>query len=427
MFIRRQPTWHSQTQFEPLTELSRPLCLRTKSLPDKILSVVNLVFQFLNCHAPPGNDFGLDINISLTASENTTRRSRPAVAGYKTNPILAFFAAFFGNFVVRRFLLFVMTVWVAATVIFILPRLTGQDPVKEKLLLEAQRGGSVQAGMNEMAKEYSSRLGLDLPIHQQYRNYLYDLARLDFGYSIAYFPRTVNEIIADSIVWSIGLMTVTLLLAFVLGTTAGALLGWSRSPGWLNYAFMPLLTLSAIPQYMLGLVLMFVFAIGLDLLPFFGAYSPGNLPEWSLSYVLDVLKHAILPALSILFSAVGFWAIGMRGMMINTQGEDFMVQADAKGLNGARIFVRYAIRNALLPQVTGLAISFGTLLTGAVLVEVLFQYPGLGNTLFYAIRVSDFFQITGIVMVIIISLAMMTMIIDLVYPLIDPRVKYTQG
>ncbi len=356
----------------------------------------------------------------------TNARRNPALDA-RRNPVLSFVAAFFGNFIVQRFLLFLLTVWVAATVIFMLPRLTGQDPVKEKLLLEAQRGGSVQLGMNEMAKEYSARLGLDLPLHEQYINYLSDLSRLKFGYSIAYFPRTVNEIIADSIVWSLGLMTVTLTLGFVLGTGAGALLGWSRSPGWLSYAFMPLLTLSAIPQYMLGLVLMFVFAIILNLLPFFGAYSPGHLPEWSLEFILDVLRHSILPALAILFSAVGFWAIGMRGMMVNTQGEDFMVQADAKGLNGARIFVRYAIRNALLPQVTGLAISFGTLLTGAVLVEVLFQYPGLGNTLFYAIRVSDFFQITGIVMTIIISLALATMVIDLIYPLIDPRVKYTKN
>ena len=137
-----------------------------------------------------------------------------------------------------------------------------------------------------------------------------------------------------------------------------------------------------VPQYMLGLVLMFIFAIMLNLLPFFGAYSPGNFPEWSLHFILDMLKHTILPALSILFSAVGFWAIGMRGMMINTQGEDFMIQADAKGsernpdlLSGTRSGTR------LLPQVTGLAISFGTLLDRArCLVEVLFQYPGLGNT-----------------------------------------------
>ncbi len=364
---------------------------------------------------------------SLATSGNAPKVTRRTTQNARQLPILPYFAAFFGNFVVQRILLFILTVWVAATVIFALPRLTGQDPVKEKLLLEAQRGGSVQAGMNEMAKEYSARLGLDRPIFEQYINYMYDLIRLDFGYSIAYFPRRVNDIIMDSIVWSIGLVSVTLLLAFLIGTTAGALIGWSRSSRWVGYAFMPMLTLSAIPQYMLGLVLIFIFASQFRLLPLFGAYSPGNLPELSLQWVLDMLRHAILPALSILVAALGLWAIGMRGMMINTQGEDFMVQADAKGLKGARVFWRYAVRNALLPQVTGLAISFGTLLTGAVLVEVLFQYPGLGNTLFYAIRVSDFFQITGIVMTIIMSLAFMTMLVDLLYPLIDPRIKYTQS
>ncbi len=364
----------------------------------------------------------------------TRSRRNPALTG-RQNAALTFVSAFLGNFIVQRFLLFLLTVWVAGTVIFVLPRFTGQDPVKEKLLLEAQRGGSIQAGMNEMAKAYSARLGLDLPLWQQYINYMYDLTRLDFGYSIAYFPRTVNDIIADSILWSLGLMTVAIVLAFTLGTLAGALLGWARSPGWLSYAFMPLLTLSAIPQYILGLVLMFVFAVmwqdlpllGRYSLPFFGAYTPGNLPEWSISYILDMLRHAILPASAIALSAIGFWAIGMRGMMINTQGDDFMVQADAKGLRGSRVFLRYAIRNALLPQVTGLAVSFGTLLTGAVLVEIVFQYPGLGNTLFYAIRVSDFFQITGIVMTIVIMLSFATMVIDLVYPLIDPRVNYASG
>lgn len=338
-----------------------------------------------------------------------------------------FVAAFFGNFIVRRVLLFLLTVWVAASLIFILPRLTGQDPVKEKLLLEAQRGGSIQAGMNQMAQIYSERLGLNQPIIVQYRNYMYDLMRLDFGVSISYFPRTVNDIIADSIIWSIGLMGVVITLAFSLGTMAGALLGWSRSPGWLQYAFMPFLTLSAIPQYMLGLVLMFIFAVGFGWLPLFGAYNPGTIPNWSLDFMLQVARHSILPGLAILLSAVGFWAIGMRGMMINTQGEDFMIQADAKGLSPVRVFFRYALRNALLPQTTGLAISFGTLLTGAVLVEVLFIYPGLGNTLFQAIRVSDFFQITGIVMTIVISLAFMTMLIDLIYPLIDPRVSYASS
>ena len=178
---------------------------------------------------------------SLARSVGGNARSG-AVAAIGSNPVWVFLSAFFGNFVVRRVLLFLLTVWVAATLIFVLPRLTGQDPVKEKLLLEAQRGGSIQSGMNEMARIYSERLGLDQPWQIQYRNYMYDLVRLDFGVSISYFPRTVNDIIADSIIWSIGLMGTVITLAFLLGTFAGAMLGWSRSPGWLSYAFMPFLT-----------------------------------------------------------------------------------------------------------------------------------------------------------------------------------------
>ncbi|MDP6667941.1 MAG: ABC transporter permease [Dehalococcoidia bacterium] len=331
--------------------------------------------------------------------------------------------AILGNFVVKRFLFFVFVVWVASTVIFIIPRLSGQDPVKEKLLLEAQRGGAMQTGLDEMAKSYQKRLGLDQPLWVQYTNYIKDLARFDLGTSIAFFPRTVNEIVFESLIWTLGLMGTVTILAFTLGTLAGAFLGWPRRPGWIQYLFMPLLTLSAIPQYLLGMILIFIFAFKLGWLPLFGGYEPASLPNLSWEFFVDVIRHAILPAGAILFSVIGFWAIGMRGMMINTQGEDFMIQADAKGLKGARIFMRYAVRNALLPQVTGLALVLGTIITGQVLVERVFSYPGIGDILFQAIRLSDFFVIRGIVIVIILGIAGATFLLDVLYPLLDPRIR----
>jgi len=328
-----------------------------------------------------------------------------------------------GNFVVRRFFFFLFVVWVASTVIFIIPRLSGQDPVKEKLLLEAQRGGAIQQGLDAMAKNYQKRFGLDLPIWVQYKNFLADLARLDLGTSIAFFPRTVNEIVFESLYWTLGLMGTVTIMAFTLGTLAGAILGWPRKPGWVQYVFMPLLTLAAIPQYLLGMILIYLFAFTLGWLPLFGGYEPATLPNLSFDFIVDVLRHAILPAAAILFSVIGFWAIGMRGMMINAQGEDYMIQADAKGLKGARIFLRYAVRNALLPQVTGLALVLGTIITGQVLVERVFSYPGIGDILFQAIRLSDFFVIRGIVIVIILGIAGATFLLDVLYPLIDPRIR----
>jgi len=186
---------------------------------------------------------------------------------------------------------------------------------------------------------------------------------------------------------------------------------------------MPLLTLSAIPQYLLGMILIFIFAFKLGWLPLFGGYSPASLPSLTFEFIIDVIRHAILPAFAIIFSSIGFWAIGMRGMMINTQGEDYMIQADAKGLKGSRIFIRYAVRNALLPQVTGLALVMGTIITGQVLVERVFSYPGVGDILFQAIRLSDFFVIRGIVIVIVLGIAFATFLLDVLYPLLDPRIR----
>lgn len=332
-----------------------------------------------------------------------------------------------GNYIFRRFFFFLFVVWLASTVIFILPRLSGQDPVKEKLLLEAQRGGHLQTGFQEMAQSYQHRFGLDKPILVQYRNFMFDLMRFDLGPSIAFFPRGVNEILMDSIVWTVGLLGTVTIISFVIGTLAGAVLGWPRSPAFFKYFFAPLLTLSALPYYLLALLLIFVLAFRLNLLPLFGGYRIGAFPELSFDFIGQVLWHAILPALSIILASIGFWALGMRGMMVTMQGADFMVQAEAKGLKASRIFLRYALRNALLPQSTALALSLGTILTGAVLVEVVFRYPGVGNTLYQAIRLSDFFIIRGFVFAVIVSLAFATFLIDVTYPLLDPRVKYRKA
>lgn len=351
----------------------------------------------------------------------------PLTEGASLRRVRRLIGAVAANYIVRRFFFFLFVVWLASTVIFIIPRLSGQDPVKEKLLLEAQRGGHLQAGFQEMASHYQQRFGLDQSLWVQYWNYMADLARFDLGPSIAFFPRTVNDILMDSLIWTLGLLGTVTVLAFTIGTVAGALLGWPRSPGYFKYLFAPLLALSAIPYYLLALLLIFVFAFRFGWLPLFGGYGLGQTPSLSSSFVLQVLRHAILPGLSIILASIGFWALGMRGMMVTNQGADYMIQAEAKGLKAVRIFLRYAVRNALLPQTTGLALSLGTILTGAVLVEVVFRYPGLGNTLYQAIRLSDYFIIRGLVFTVIVSLALATFLIDIVYPFLDPRVRYRKA
>lgn len=331
------------------------------------------------------------------------------------------------SYLLRRAGVFLLIAWLAATLNFFLPRLTGQDPVRVKLLQQAQLGGHVQAGIDEMVKEYDRRFGLDRPLWAQYLTFLRDAARLDFNYSIANYPRTVNEMIAEALPWTVGLLGTTTAVSFALGTFLGALLGWPRAPLWMRWLMPPLWALHAIPFFLLGLILIYLFAFRFPVLPMFGGYSAGAFPAMTVPFVLDLLWHAILPALSIILVATGGWALSMRGMMVTTQGEDYVVFAEAKGLRSLTIFLRYCVRNALLPQATGLALALGQIVSGAVLVEVIFGYPGIGTVLFQAIRENDHFLIQGIVFTVIIALGLATLILDAVYPLLDPRISYRKS
>jgi peptide/nickel transport system permease protein len=330
-------------------------------------------------------------------------------------------------YVARRVGLFVAVIWAAATLNFFLPRISGQDPVREKLMQQAAATGSVQTGIEEMVQEYQRQFGLDQPLWRQYLTYLGNVARLDFGYSIANYPRTVVSILTYALPWTIGLLLTTTVLGFVIGTLAGALLAWPRSPGFIQYLFPPLLTLSAIPFFLLGLVLIYLFAFRVHWFPLFGGYTPGTFPAITVNFVLDVLKHSILPAFSILLASLGFWALGMRGMMVTIEGEDYMTFAEAAGLKDRTLFFTFALRNALLPQTTSLGLSLGQLLSGALLVEVIFSFPGIGSVLYNAIRQFDFFLIQGIVFTIVLGVTLATLILDLIYPLLDPRITYQRG
>src|SRR3954447_14850383 len=275
-----------------------------------------------------------------------------------------------------------------------------------------------------MTREYEQRFGLDKPLWRQYLTYLHDVSRFDFNYSIANYPRTVRELIADALPWTVGLLGMTTLLSFGIGTVLGALLAWPRAPRWMAWLMPPLWALHAIPFFLLGLILMYLLAFQVPLLPIFGGYSAGAKPTLSIGFMWDLLTHALLPALSIVQVATGGWALGMRGMMVTTMGEDYVTFAEAKGLKSTTIFLRYCLRNAILPQTTALALALGQILSGAVLVEVIFGYPGIGALLFQAIRENDYFLIQGIVFAVIVGLGFTTFVLDVFYPWLDPRISY---
>jgi peptide/nickel transport system permease protein len=331
------------------------------------------------------------------------------------------------GYIVRRFFIFLAVVWAAATFNFFLPRLGGANPIREKLVSQAALSGSVQAGLEEMVREFETKFGLDRPLWQQYVTYLADMSRFDFNYSIANYPRKVVDMIADALPWSASLLLITTILGFLIGNLFGALLAWPGAPKFLKYVMPPIMMLSAIPYFLLGLIMVYIFGFFLGVFPMYGGYKTGTIPTLTLAFIWDVVWHSILPALSIILVSTGGWALGMRSLMVMTQGEDYVVFADAMGLRDRTIFSHYAIRNALLPQVTALALALGTIVSGAVLVEVIFGYPGIGTMLYQAIRGSDYYLVQGIVFVVIISIGLTTFILDIIYPLLDPRITYRKG
>lgn len=331
------------------------------------------------------------------------------------------------SYLLRRFLLLIIVIWTASTLNFFIPKLNPRNPIRERLAEQARTGGYLQEGLEEMIKAYEAQFGLDKPLWQQYLNYLANMARLDLGYSIANYPKTVLELIGEALPWTIGLLTVTTLIAFAFGTLVGALIAWPKGPRFLRFLIPPLMTLSSVPYYLLGLLLIYFLAFRARLFPLGGGYSIGMIPAFNLAFISDVLKHSILPALSVVLAGAGFWALGMRGMMVTVEGEDYITFAEAKGLKEGRIFFWYAVRNALLPQMTSLALSLGQVVSGFVLVELVFGYPGMGTLLARSITYLDYFTIYGIVFVLILAIGLAMLIMDVLYPLLDPRISYERG
>jgi peptide/nickel transport system permease protein len=331
------------------------------------------------------------------------------------------------QYILRRLGIFLLIIWVASTLNFIIPRLAPGDPIGA-IIGQLQAQGATVANSADIIAAFRERFGLDDPIHVQYFKYLRSLSRFDLGYSVAFFPATVTDIVGDALPYTIGLLTITTIITFMIGIFAGALLVWHSTPRMAKIVITTFMMLAPIPYYLLAIILVSVLAFSLGLFPYSGVVSVGRLPSqgFDLSYWLDVLYHSTLPALSIIIAGVGGWTLGMRGMMVTVLGEDYLTLAEAKGLRDRRIFFAYAMRNAMLPQFTGLAISLGYVVSGATIVELIFSYPGMGYRLFQAINTNDFPVIQGITFFLVVSIAVAILVIDLIYPRLDPRITYNR-
>ena len=328
-----------------------------------------------------------------------------------------------GRYLVNRLITLLLTVWIAATLIWIIPRLSPVDPADIMLSRMAAGAGSVE-NSEEILAALQERFGLNDPLHVQYAKYLANIAVLDFGLSTATFPTSVSVLIANALPWTLGLMILSVVITFFIGNALGAFMIWDRSPRLVRLAIPAAMIMTSIPPILSGLLLMYVFAAKLRWFPLTGSYGLTVTPEWSWQFILSVIHHGFLPALSIVVVTFGFWALGMRGLMITVQGEDYTQLAQAKGLRSRYILYRYMIRNAVLPQITAFALKIGLLVAGQILVERIFAYNGMGKLIYDAILDQDFPVIQGSSFIIILMTAVSVFLVDLVYPLIDPRIRH---
>ncbi|MGC9347379.1 MAG: ABC transporter permease [Anaerolineae bacterium] len=337
-------------------------------------------------------------------------------------------------YVIKRLGFLVAVMWTAATINFILPQLSPKDPVAEQVTQKIATMGEDSTAAQEMIDELKRIYGLDKPLWQQYVQYIWNTFRFELGRSIYQYPRPVMDIIAQTIWWTVGFAGMATILAFLIGTVLGAMVGWSKAPGFFGYFIPPLAMFSAVPGFIIALVLIYFLAFkaqqwtnGTFYFPLRGGYANDTIIDvTSFEFWKDVAWHSVLPALSMLLVTTGSWALGMRAMMITVEGADYITFAEAKGLKGTRIFFRYALRNCMLPQTTALAMQLGAIVSGATLVENMFSYPGIGSRLGLAIAQFDYYVMYGIIFFLVVGIAVATFIVDLTYPLLDPRISYQE-
>lgn len=325
------------------------------------------------------------------------------------------------NYYVRKLGFYAVALWAALTLNFIIPRLMPGNPIDILLAKLQQRGGTVNASTRHA---FELLLGGDSsqPVIVQYVQYLVNVLRGDLGTSVTYFPAPVTEVIGQSLPWTIMLVGISTIIATVIGVGLGAFAGWK--PGtWLDSLVPATTLLAAVPYFWLALIFVYFFATTMHILPSQGGYDVVLTPGWNAEFIGSSIRYGFLPALTIVIASLGGWLLGMRNMMVSTLSEDYILTAQAKGLRSGRILRTYAARNAVLPSVAGFAISLGFVVSGSIVTEQVFSYPGIGSKLLSAVTNNDYALMQGIFLYITLAVLGANLIVDLFYGVIDPRTR----
>ena len=319
---------------------------------------------------------------------------------------------------------FLVTLVCAFILNFILPRLMPGDPVAAIVSRLAQ-GMSNTTGVQAIYQQYADLFGTNKPLLEQFFLYVKNVVRGDFGFSFSQYPRTVTDVIRASIWWTVGLQFPAIIVGWLIGNTLGALAAYLK--GGFDKVLMPVsIFISNLPAFGMAVIMMVVFAVTLKWLPTSGGYGFDLIPNLSWKFIWSVIVHYQLPFWSIVLITIGGQAIGMRSMAIYELNADYVKYARFMGIKDRKI-VGYVFRNAMLPQITGLALSIGTMVGGALVAEIIFSYPGLGSTILTAVLGGDYPLISAVTLVITVMVLIANFLIEMVYGILDPRIKAAQA
>jgi peptide/nickel transport system permease protein len=321
-------------------------------------------------------------------------------------------------------LIWFLVTFVAAFLLnFILPRLMPGDPVAV-ITQRVTTGMTSQVGVQKVYEEYANLFGTTKPLHEQFFLYVRNVFRGDLGVSFSQYPRPVADILRSAVWWTVALQFPAIILGWIIGNTLGALAAYLK--GGFDKVLLPVsIFVSNLPAFGLAIVMLVIFGVNLGWFPTSGGYGFDLIPNLSWQFVWSVIIHYQLPFWTIVLIAIGGQAIGMRSMAIYELNADYVKYARFLGIKDRKT-IKYVFRNAMLPQITGLALSVGTMVGGNLVAEVIFSYPGLGRTILTGVMGQDYPLISATTLIITLMVLAATFVIEILYGFIDPRVKAAQ-
>jgi peptide/nickel transport system permease protein len=320
-------------------------------------------------------------------------------------------------FIARRLVFYVITAWVALTINFFIPRAIPGNAVESVM----SKFPNLQPSAYK-ALEALLGVGNAGSIWSQYGHYLVDVAHFNLGTDVSQYPAQVSTILGQTLPWTLTLIGTATVIAFVVGTGLGILAGW-RYGGGLDRVLPGLMFLQAIPYFFFALILLELFASKTHVFPIGQGYAEGLIPGWHWDFISSAVYHSLLPAITIVLTSIAGWMLQMRNVMITTVGEDYVIAAQAKGLPNRRVIYTYAARNALLPQLQGFGLALGFVVSGAVVMEIVFSYPGIGLLLVNAVTSNDYPLMQGIFLVITFAVLLANLIVAVITVFADPRAR----